>query len=137
MKTLFLKSVILSFSALAVATVAIAKDGDKKVLDASAVKALISNHILKSKQVTAGSGYNYWAWKSDGSVCMRLASKKGTCDDKGRWKLDGDRLCWELEWFGNDLKLKSACVDVTDQGKGHYLATDKSGTILLDFTVLK
>ena len=137
MKTLFLKSVMLLFAALTVAAVAIAKDDAKKVLDASAVKALISNHMLESKQVTGGSGYNYWAWKSDGSVCIRIAGKTGKCDDKGRWKLDGNRLCWELEWFGNDLKLKSACVDVADQGKGRYLATDKSGTVLLDFTVLK
>ena len=137
MKTLLLKSVMLLLAALVLATVAIAKDDDNKVLDAKSVKALISNHMLESKKIAGGSGYAYWAWKSDGSVCMRLEGKTGKCDDKGRWKLDGNRLCWELEWFGNDLGLKSACVDIADQGKGRYLATDNSGTILLDFTVLK
>ena len=59
------------------------------------------------------------------------------CTDKGRWKLDGNRLCWDLEYYGHDLGLKSACVDIADQGEGRYLGTDKSGSVLLDFTVLK
>lgn len=136
MKTLFLKSVMLLFTALAVTTVAIAKEDAKKFLDASAVKALASGHMWKVVKLVVG-GYAYWEWKSDGSVCMRLEEETGSCTDKGRWKLDGNRLCWELEYFGDDLGLKSTCVDIADKGKGRYLGTNKTGTNLLDFTVIK
>ena len=64
MKTLFLTSVMLLFAALAVAMVAIAKDGDKKFLDAKSVRALISSHNIESKKIAGGSGYAYWEWKS-------------------------------------------------------------------------
>lgn len=136
MKTFCLKCMMLLCAALAIATVAIAKDGDKKFLDAKAAKNLISNRTWQANKV-ADSGYSYWSWKSDGSVCLRDGSKTGKCDDTGSWKLEDDRFCYELTWWGKSIGLDSACFRIADQGKGHYLGIKDNGLESLSFSVLK
>ena len=136
MKELWVRNAVTLFAAAAVAFSALAKDSEHKFVDGKTVKAVASGHKWESKKVAIG-GYAYWEWKSDGSVCMRHEDKSGNCMDTGKWKMDGDRLCWQLEWYGGDLGFKSNCVRLSDKGKGRYLGIDDQGSTMFDFTVLK
>jgi len=136
MKTIHIKTLIALCAALTVTALAIAKDGDKKFLGAKAANDVISGRTWQANKVAA-SGQSYWTWKSDGSVCLREGSKSGKCDDTGRWKLEGDRFCYELTWWGKSIGLDSACFRIADQGKGHYLGIKDNGLEGLSFSVLK
>ncbi|MDH3282356.1 MAG: hypothetical protein OEQ18_14670 [Gammaproteobacteria bacterium] len=105
-------------------------------LDAKAARRLISDRMWQQK-APAGPGYIYWSWKSDGSVCLRTEDENGKCADTGRWKLDGDRLCYELTWWGASAGRKSACFRISDQGKGRYEALQDNGLTFFTFSVVK
>lgn len=137
MKAISFKHVSPLLVGLAMVTSAIAKDADNKFVDATKVQTLASGNTWETKKLGGAPGYAYWNWKADGSACMRLEQGSGKCDDTGKWKVDGDRLCWEMQWFGATFGLKSNCVAIADQGKGRYLGIDKQGSKLFDFTVLK
>jgi hypothetical protein len=107
-----------------------------KVLDAVAVKALVSDRVWTTEAGSSGS-VRYWAWKSDGSICYRIFQKDGKCDDTGQWKLDGNRLCYQLSWAMKSQELNSMCFPIVDLGKGHYAALEDNGLHLFDFTVSK
>ena len=136
MKTFCVRNAVMFLAAAAVAFSALAKDSEHKLVDGNAAKAVASGNTWESKKVGIG-GYAYWEWKADGSVCMRSEEKTGKCTDTGTWKMDGDRLCWQLEWYGGDLGFKSNCVRLSDKGKGRYLGIDDQGSTMFDFTVLK
>ncbi len=81
----------------------------------------------------------YWDWTADGSVCARAidAKKDERCADEGRWRLKGDQLCWDLEWFGSDSGIKSTCVQVQATGPMQYTAfrVGGFGTPFFTFTI--
>lgn len=81
----------------------------------------------------------YWDWKADGSVCARAidAARDDRCADEGRWRLNENTLCWDLQWFGSDSGVKSACVRVEPAGAGQYTAIRVGGfgTPFFTFTV--
>lgn len=83
-----------------------------------------------------GPGFNYWSWKSDGSICLRTEDKDSRCADTGQWKLEAERLCDELTWWGATDGRKSACFRITDLGKGHYEAMQDCGFALFEFSVV-
>ena len=64
----------------------------------------------------------YWDFHADGSMCVRFAGAKPNerCADNGQWKLDGQTLCWELKYVGEQYGYKSACVTVQKAGAKHY-----------------
>jgi hypothetical protein len=103
-------------------------------LDAKAARSLISDRVWQIKKKNA-AGHDYWSWKSDGSVCVRLSEKTGKCADTGRWKLDGERLCYELTWLGVTWGMKSACFRISDRGKGRYEGLQDNGFTLFEFTI--
>ena len=105
-----------------------------RVLDAVAVKALVANRAWTSTSGSSGT-VRYWAWKSDGSLCYRMMQKDGKCDDTGQWKLDRNRVCYELSWWGKSQGLNSKCFPVADLGKGRYAALEDNGVHFLEFTV--
>lgn len=105
-------------------------------LDAKAAKRLISDRMRQQK-APHGPGLKYWSWKSDGSVCLRIEGKTGKCADTEHWKLNGDRLCYELEWGGASMNIKSACFRISDKGKGRYEALQDNGLSLYEFPVVK
>lgn len=105
-------------------------------LDAKAASSLISDHMWQQPQ-PHGNGQIYWSWKSDGSVCLRTDGKTGKCADTGRWQLDGDRLCYELTWYGASMGRKSACFRIADKGKDLYEALQDNGLTLFNFSVVK
>jgi len=105
-------------------------------LDADAVKILVSDRMWQQK-TSSGPNYRYWSWKADGSVCLRADDKADKCGDTGRWKLDAERVCYDLRWGGLTYGVKSACFRITDQGKGRYQALQDNGLTLFEFTVPK
>jgi hypothetical protein len=113
-----------------------AKDTRATALDAKAVKTLVANRVW---QVTRprGPGYDYWSWNSDGSVCLRLGEKSGKCADTGRWRLEGERFCYELTWWGESYGLKSSCFRISDQGRGRYGWLSDNELITYEFSVVK
>jgi hypothetical protein len=106
------------------------------VLDAKATKILVSDRVWQQKP-SSGPNYRYWSWKSDGSICIRTDDRAGKCGDTGRWKLNAERLCYDLRWGGLTRGDKSACFRVTDHGKGRYEALQDNGLTLFEFTVVK
>jgi hypothetical protein len=105
-------------------------------LDATATKVLTNNRMWQQPQAH-GSGQLFWAWKSDGTVCLRTDGKTSKCADTGKWKLEGDRLCYELTWWGKSSGRNSACFRVHDRGKGKYEAIQDNGLELFHFSVLQ
>ncbi len=105
-------------------------------LDAAAAK-LLTNDRMWQQQQAHGPGKLFWAWKSDATVCLRTDSKTGKCADTGKWKLDGDRLCYELTWYGKSSGRDSACFRVSDRGNGKYEAIQDNGIPLFEFSVLE
>ena len=107
-----------------------------ETLGAEMAKNLVSGHTWVRKPTNAVA-VSYWSWKSDGTVCLRLFDKQGKCDDTGRWKMDGERVCYELGWWGGTWGIKSACFRVSDLGKGRYEALEDNGIVQFEFTVSK
>jgi hypothetical protein len=64
----------------------------------------------------------YWDFRADGSMCVRFAGAKPNerCADEGRWNLDGQTLCWDLKYVGEQYGYKSACVKVEKTGPREY-----------------
>ena len=104
-------------------------------LDAKAAKRLISGRIWQQNS-RDGPGLNFWSWAPDGSVCLRTQRKNGKCADTGRWKLDGNRLCYDLEWGGLTHGAKSGCFRISEKGKGLYEALQDNGLTLFEFSVV-
>lgn len=105
-------------------------------LDAKAARSLVSDRMWQQK-TTSGPNFRYWSWKSDGSVCLRARGKTDECGDTGRWKLDAERLCYDLTWGGLTYGVKSACFRISDQGKGRYEALQDNGLTLFEFTLVE
>jgi len=70
----------------------------------------------------------YWDFKADGSVCARFTGSKAKdkCADDGKWRLQGEALCWELQRIGATYGYKSVCVRVrkVDEKRYEAIATD-------------
>ena len=72
-----------------------------------------------------------WDFNADGSLCGRLSgAKAGTkCADIGKWKLQGDMICWDFNWLGEGYSYKSVCARVRKVDDRTYLLTDQSGKL--------
>jgi hypothetical protein len=112
-------------------------------LDPVQLKEFVSGRkwvISFSGNLRDPSTVTYWDFRADGSVCARLvASKAGDkCADDGRWVVEGQKLCWELTWLGQQYAYKSACVRVQKVGTTHYDAiSEKGGFRLMMFNPVK
>lgn len=105
-----------------------------KTLDAEEVRSVTMDRTWEAKAGTTA----YWTWHSDGAVCLRLNDKTGTCADTGKWRLDGQRVCYELTWYGEAYQLKSACFRIADKGEGHYAwMLGGPSEFIREFTVLQ
>jgi hypothetical protein len=117
-------------------TLCVYEEATAATLDAAAVKVLVMDRTWQQPQAH-GSGQLYWSWKSDGTVCLRTDDKVGKCADTGRWTLEGNRMCYELTWWGAGSGRKSACFRIDDQGNGRYEAIQDNGLGLFQFSVLR
>ena len=117
-------------AALAVAPVA------ADTLDTDSVKKLLVNRTWVQTKA-AGPGDNYWVWKADGAVCIRLFdAKQATCDDTGQWTLDAGRVCYEISWWSGGHVEKSGCFRISQPSNKRYKAIRDDGVPLFRFAVL-
>jgi len=105
-------------------------------LGAEAAKRLISDHTWQQQQAH-GPGKVYWSWKADGTVCLRTDDETGKCADTGRWTLEGNRMCYELTWWGAASGRKSACFRIVDRDKGLFEAVQDNGLTLFEFSLVR
>ena len=75
----------------------------------------------------------YWDWRKDGVVCARLVGdidRTSKCADEGRWRLDGEKLCWKLTWLGKTSRLDKNCIfafrAANDRLEAHRVEADGS-----------
>lgn len=64
----------------------------------------------------------YWDFNADGSLCPRFSGSKpkDKCSDEGKWRLQGDVLCWELQRVGEAQGYKSVCARVRKVNEKRY-----------------
>ena len=106
-----------------------------ETLDAKRLSGLVSGHTWQSGSLV-GPGHLYWEWKPDKSVCLRQEAT-GSCMDTGRWKLDGDSLCYEFSWWGKSSGLNARCVRAVNKGDGRYEMIPVDGVTPIGFTIAK
>lgn len=104
-------------------------------LTADQLKNLVSGRtwaIAWQRDLTNPLTLSHWDFKADGSVCARFAGGKAKdkCADDGKWRLQGEALCWELQRIGETYGYKSACVRVRKVDEKHYEAIAQDGKML-------
>lgn len=103
-------------------------------LDADMAKKVMLDKTWARKNV--GGQKSFWSWSSDGTVCIRLFERSGKCDDTARWWMDGENVCYEAQWWGGNLGLKSSCFRIVDAGNGRYDGISKD-LKNFEFTMVK
>ena len=108
-----------------------------ETLNADGVKKVLVGKIWAEKALGAFPE-TYWEWKADSFVCVRLFEKTGSCDDVGRWKLEADRVCYKLGWWGGKSGGTSKCFRISEPttGRYEYEALDDNNVPVIEFTVL-
>ena len=104
-------------------------------LGADAVRNLVGGKMWIAEKMLSTNQLRSFEWKDDGSVCLRLGSTSGRCDDSGHWKIDGARVCWDFTWWMKTYDLASTCLGIAELGKGRYEAKMANGTTFMEFTV--
>jgi hypothetical protein len=105
-------------------------------LDGSAVEKLALRGIWAAEE----NSYGYWKWNEDGSVCLRLHEPGGDCADTGTWAIDGNFICYELEWWGEAYGQRDACLSVVAHDGTPYevlFQGDALVSTMFHFTVLE
>lgn len=89
------------------------------------------------KATDTGAVYNYWFWNTDGTLCLKANDPKAEgCDDTGSWTRDGNKVCYELQWWGRVYGLDKGCFHV-DEVESGYEIIDANGMTSLRFTILE
>ena len=130
MKSILARSLIFSI-ALFSGSIAAAQE-----LDGSAVKDL----ALQGIWVAEEHSYGYWSWNEDGSVCLRINDPTSDCQDTGTWAIDGDFICYELEWWGEAYGQRAACISVVaHEGRPYEVIfqADAMNSTMFNFTLLE
>jgi len=132
-----MKHTIMLVFASAVVTLLTVTPLAAETLNADGVKKVLVGKILAEKPLPTFAE-TYWAWKADGSVCLRLFEKSGSCDYVGRWKLEADRVCYKLERRAAQSGVKSRCVRISEPTTGRYKyeALDDNNVPVFKFAVL-
>jgi hypothetical protein len=106
-------------------------------LGSDQVRNLANGAMWSTKNMLNSNQLRSFDWKKDGTLCLRLGGTDGKCDDQGTWKVEGQRMCYELTWWMKSQGMTSACFGVSDLGNGSYEATLPSGTRFMQFTVAR
>jgi hypothetical protein len=81
--------------------------------------------------------WGFWEWHADNTVCLRVNSAEGDCDDHGTWSLDGNVLCYELEWYGRGEDVRKNCFTVHALDDNKYKTVLSGGAVESMFFVFK
>jgi len=100
-----------------------------------AVRKLVSGMMWTTEKMLNSTQLRSFDWKKDGTLCLRLGGTSGRCDDNGTWKIDGQRVCYQLTWWMKSQDMASACLSVADLGNDRYVAKIPSGSTFMEFTV--
>ena len=132
-----MKHTIMLVFASAVVTLLTVTPLAAETLNADGVKKVLVGKIWAEKPLPTFAE-TYWAWKADGSVCLRLFEKSGSCDYVGRWKLEADRVCYILERRAGQSGTKSKCIRIAEPkaGEYEYEALDDNNVPVFKFMVL-
>ena len=49
------------------------------------------------------------------------------CADDGKWKIQGDALCWDFKWIGEQYGYTSTCRHVRKVDTASFQLIDSSG----------
>ena len=107
-------------------------------LDAGQLKTLVTGRtwaIAFYGDLTDKTRTAYWNFQPDGRVCARLANNPpgSSCADSGKWRLEGDKLCWELGWFGKTDGFQAACGRARRNGDAYQFINVKNDGSLMAF----
>ena len=109
-----------------------------QTLNADSIKKMQVGKIWAEKGLANLFSETFWEWKADGSVCVRLFEKRSSCDYVGSWKLQADRLCYELDKWDGTASDASRCIRIsepTTESYG-YKALDDNSVQVFKFRVL-
>ncbi len=109
-----------------------------QTLNANSIKKIQVGKIWAEKGLANLFSETFWEWKADGSVCVRLFEKKSSCDYVGSWKLQADRLCYELDKWDGTASDASRCIRISEPTTEsyEYKALDDNSVQVFKFTVL-
>ena len=111
----------------------LAGNAGARELDAEETDALLSRGTW---QIQTGGEVNYFLWKSDGSLCVKMYDPKAEkCDDLGTWNREGNKVCYKLPWWGKGVGIHDLCFQVDEGEEGKYTAMDDLGLPALNFTM--
>ena len=85
----------------------------------------------------AEKDWGYWRWSEDNSVCLRVYSPDGDCTDKGTWNVNGEVLCYELEWWGETYDVRKNCFTVQPLDEGRYETLLHGATLKSTFIIFQ
>lgn len=109
------------------------KPGLADTLDSVAIAKLVDNNTWHLNWAACMGGSDgcrtFWDFGSDGTVCARAidAKRDDKCADEGKWRIEENKLCWELTWFGGGEGFKSVCVLIEKASDGNYETTRAGG----------
>lgn len=114
---------IVQFTLLVSSAVAAQATDDQ--LTAEQLKSLVTGRtwaISMRGDLANPNSVTYWDFKADGSICPRFSGSKpkDKCADDGKWRLQGEVLCWELERIGEAQGYKSVCARVRKVNEKRY-----------------
>ena len=118
--------------------VQIARAAEVDALGVQQLRQLLNDNTWEMRLQGPYMPPTYWDWSADGSVCARIlgSNKDDNCVDNGKWRIEGDVLCWKLEWYGKTEGLYSGCVDIETVSEGSYKAVrKKSGSDIFWFVI--
>ena len=91
-------------------------------LDGASLEELASQGTWVTSSTAAHSGAGHWTWNADGSVCLQLFGPEDKCADTGTWRVVGNTMCYEFEWWGEVEGMRALCFSVVAVGGDLYEA---------------
>ncbi len=91
-------------------------------LDGASIEKLANQGTWVTSNTAAHSGAGHWTWNADGSVCLQLFGPEDKCADTGTWRIVGDTMCYESEWWGDVEGMRALCFSVVALGNDTYEA---------------
>jgi len=117
-----------------------------QAVKADEIRAMVNDKTweIVFQDATRKTGYftrtTFWDWKQDGTICARLmgVAKTDPCLDEGRWRLDGQYLCWQLTWAAKSWGMNKKCISIRRTPDGKFEAQWRKlvGVKYFNFSVL-
>ena len=127
-----------------IALVGIAPPAGASELSAEELKSVVHGKTwaltyTTDRELKNPTNVAYWDFRANGTVCARFpnAKPKTPCADEGKWRLEGQRLCWDLARIGETYGYKSRCVQVRKLDAKRFEAFSGDGKLPIVFYPMK